>query len=177
MIRSPLPLFDTSHITRDEERPPNSAVLERTLCAASPAPAWEARQGAEAALVSRGTAAPLSRSKTTFSPAVSGPQAAHLPPSSPQPQLRPRTAPKWGIPPTKGEHGRTHGSPFPPLMAPFPPPKHQKGEGKSAPLHPTHNCEVGPIWGPRSADSAVPVNDSGPLVTDTLLAGQQFARD
>ena len=41
------------------EHPPNSAVLGQTTGGTLPAPVWEECQGAEAAFVSSGTAAPL----------------------------------------------------------------------------------------------------------------------
>ena len=41
------------------------AVMEMTECEAWPAPAWEGRQGVEAALVCRGTTVPLSPTGST----------------------------------------------------------------------------------------------------------------
>ena len=46
--------------------PANFTVMEMTLCEASPAPAWEGRQGAEAAPVRRGTTVPLSETEIAF---------------------------------------------------------------------------------------------------------------
>ena len=50
--------------------PPNSAVLGRTECEASPAEAWEGRRGAGAALVSSGTTVALSANRNTFPPCL-----------------------------------------------------------------------------------------------------------
>ena len=65
----PRPLCSIFHIG-GAEHPPRSTVLGNMLCAASPAPAWEGRQGAEAALVSRGASVPVApgRSRQCCSP-------------------------------------------------------------------------------------------------------------
>ena len=93
-------------------------VVGKTLCGAVPAPAWEGRQGAEAALVSRGTTVPLLRRNNTAPPppeAVWTPN--RLPPSrrfaEPALFIPPPPPPHihvWRMPSSKGGHLRTPGS-------------------------------------------------------------------
>ena len=66
-IRNALALCCIFHISGGEH-PTKSTVLAKVLCEPSPAPApaWEGCQGAEAALVSRGTTVPLSTIENPF---------------------------------------------------------------------------------------------------------------
>ena len=62
------------------EHPPHGTVMGMAECAASPAPSWEGRRGAEAALVGRGTTVPLSRIKPKPFPCGLGQAMATMPP-------------------------------------------------------------------------------------------------
>ena len=66
VIRNPLALCHVSHTICGGKHPPNFTVMGMTECEALPAPAWDGRQGAEAALVSRGTTVPLSPTENAF---------------------------------------------------------------------------------------------------------------
>ena len=56
----PHPPYYICHLIRVGDHPPNFTVLGMTECEASPAPAWDGHQGAEAARVTRGATVPLS---------------------------------------------------------------------------------------------------------------------
>ena len=105
-------------------------------------PAGEGRQGAEAALVSRGTTVPPSRRKNHLSPGCEvAQQVAHLSPSffslplHPQPNVWATHPPTHNrrVPPSKGEHvgspGRANRHTLSAFMA-SPPPPGGKGQGK-----------------------------------------------
>ena len=62
----PLALCYVSHKGGGGEHPPNFTVKGINECEAFLAPAWEGRQGAEAARVSRGTPVPLPPTKNIF---------------------------------------------------------------------------------------------------------------
>ena len=108
-----------SHIKCGGVRPPNFTVKART--GALPAPAWEGRQGAEAAPVSRSTAAPLPPANTF--PRWPGTSDADdfLPDIQKQcvhPEVPTATLPGlYGNPPPKPPRTHLHNMVTPPFMA------------------------------------------------------------
>ena len=66
VIRNLLALCYISHIICGREHPPNFIAMRLIEWETLPAPAWGECQGAQAALASGGTAAPLSSTKTLF---------------------------------------------------------------------------------------------------------------